>query len=98
MGQVSHAYDGTTVHKVGRHCRTMIHIFPTFDVARGIKLMLEASADDYFNLQATHWRNTSSCHGSSVTDDDFESLSINGAQCYDGSTSIETPTLWWACL
>jgi hypothetical protein len=54
MGQVSQTYDGTQCTKWGdvKVNQSDDH----FRAASSIKLMLEASADDYFKLQATHWQ------------------------------------------
>jgi hypothetical protein len=65
MGQVSHTIDGTQCTKWGDIKENEYYI--NFYAENGIKVMLAASEDDYFKLQATHWQNTSSCHGARLS-------------------------------
>jgi hypothetical protein len=88
MGQVSQTLDGTQCTKWGdvKVNQSDAH----FRAASSIMFMLETSADDYFKLQATHWHNTSSCHGASRSD-------VHGAQCYDGSAMSLCDVPYCAC-
>jgi hypothetical protein len=88
MGQVSQTFDGSQCTKWGdvKVKKSDDHI----RVANSIMFMLDTSADDYFNLQATHWRKTSSCHGASSSD-------VHGAQCYDGSVMSVCDVPYCAC-
>jgi hypothetical protein len=52
--------------------------------------MLAASEDHNFKLLATHWHNTSSCHGASWSN-------VHGTQCYDGSAMSLCDVLYCAC-
>jgi hypothetical protein len=85
MGQVSQTLDGTQCTKWGD-----VKVNTLTTTMCQYHFMLEISAGEYFKLQATHWRNTSSCHGASLSD-------MRGAQCYNGSAMSLCDVPYCAC-